>query len=176
MAVFRCGGCMITRSCRDDRADSAAVYSDCETYRYALTREWGGGGRLLFVMLNPSTADERRNDPTVERCERRARALGFGAMRVANIFAFRATDPRVLRRADDPVGPENDRVLAQSADWADMVLCAWGVHGAHLGRSARVEADLRSRAARLWCLGLTRAGVPRHPLYVGYAIRPSEWR
>lgn len=166
---------MIIRQFSDERARSSAVYSDCGAYRYALTREWGDGGRLLFVMLNPSTADERRNDPTVERCERRARALGFGAMRVVNIFAFRATDPRVLRRAPDPVGPGNDRVLADSVGWSDMVLCAWGAHGAHRGRGDQVEENLRSLTPRLWHLGLTRAGAPRHPLYIGYAVRPSKW-
>ena len=87
---------MITRTHLKGDADSVAVYSPCERYRYLLTRVWDGAGpRALFVMLNPSTATEFQNDPTVERCERRARALGFGAFRVANIFAFRATDPRL---------------------------------------------------------------------------------
>ncbi|MBU3028660.1 DUF1643 domain-containing protein [Paracoccus marinaquae] len=166
---------MIIRSHQDDRARSTAVYSECGAYRYALTREWGKGARLLFVMLNPSTADERRNDPTIERCERRARAMGCGAMRIANIFAFRATDPRVLTSAPAPVGPANDAVLAGAADWADDVLCAWGVHGTHLGRGAEVEAMLRQDNHRLWHLGLTRAGMPRHPLYIGYAILPCRW-
>lgn len=166
---------MITRSHQTDRTRSTAVYSACGTYRYALTREWGEGPRLLFVMLNPSTADERRNDPTVERCERRARTLGFGAMRVANIFAFRATDPRVLKAAAAPVGPGNDQVLREGAQWADQVLCAWGAHGGHLGRGREVEVLLRQNALRLCHLGLTLQGFPRHPLYTGYAVTPVEW-
>ncbi len=97
---------MLTRSHQKGDAASTALYSDCETYRYQLTRVWNAPGpRVLFVMLNPSTATEAQNDPTVERCERRARALGFGAFQVVNIFAFRATDPRVMRAASDPVGP-----------------------------------------------------------------------
>ena len=97
---------MITRHHQKGDADSTAVYSDCESYRYLLTRVWNPQGqKALFVMLNPSTATEVQNDPTVERCERRARALGFGAFRVTNIFAYRATDPKVMRAVPDPVGP-----------------------------------------------------------------------
>ena len=91
---------------------STAQYSDCETYRYALTRVWDDAGkRVVFVMLNPSKANEIANDPTVERCERRARALGFGAFRVVNIFAFRETNPHLMRKATSPVGPDNDAIL-----------------------------------------------------------------
>jgi hypothetical protein len=132
---------MITRSFQKGDAASVAVYSDCERYRYSLTRVWNdAGSRALFIMLNPSTATEVQNDPTVERCERRARALGFGAFRVLNIFAWRATDPRDMRAAADPVGPENDSAILDSLPWADSVVCAWGTHGAHLGRGLQVEA------------------------------------
>jgi hypothetical protein len=166
---------MITRQFTKGDAQSEAVYSDCEAYRYLLTRVWGPGPKALFVMLNPSTATEVQNDPTVERCERRARALGFGAFRVTNIFAFRATDPRVMRAAADAVGPANDAAIRDSAGWADRIICAWGNHGLHLGRGARVEALLRATGAPLSHLGLTDAGQPRHPLYVGYARQPEPW-
>lgn len=158
-------------------AQSEAVYSACGRYRYLLTRVWDpAGGRALFVMLNPSTATEVQNDPTVERCERRARALGYGAFRVTNIFAFRATDPRVMRAAADPVGPENDAAIAVSAtDWADLVVCAWGTHGAHLGRGPAVERLLRASGRPLHHLGLTKDGHPRHPLYIGYDRQPVRW-
>ena len=156
-------------------AESLAVYSDCEAYRYRLERVWGPGGRVLFVMLNPSTATEVQNDPTVERCERRARALGFGAFAVANIFAYRATDPRVMRGVADPVGPGNDAAIVDLAGAADMVVCAWGTHGAHLGRGAAVEALLRRQGRDLFHLGLTLAGAPKHPLYIGYAAPPVPW-
>lgn len=166
---------MITRGFTKGDAVSEAVYSDCERFRYLLTRIWGDGPRAMFVMLNPSTATEVQNDPTVERCERRARALGFGAFRVTNIFAFRATDPRVMRAEADPVGPWNDAAILQSLDWADQIICAWGNHGVHLGRGAEVERMLRDAGARMLHLGLTGQGQPRHPLYVGYDQRPSPW-
>ncbi len=167
---------MITRNHQKGDAASAAVYSDCESYRYMLTREWAPAGpRALFVMLNPSTATERQNDPTVERCERRARTLGFGAFRVVNIFALRATDPRKLRALADPVGPENDDAIRQSAPWADRIICAWGTHGAYRDRGAAVERMLRATGLPLFHLGLTRAGHPKHPLYIAYAQQPQRW-
>lgn len=167
---------MITRSHTAGETRSTALYSACETYRYLLTREWAPGApRLLFVMLNPSTASELRNDPTVARCEARARAMGQGALRVANIFAFRATDPRALRHAADPVGPQNDRLLADSALWADVVICAWGNHGALRGRAATAEALLRASGRPLLHLGLTGAGQPRHPLYVPNGRAALPW-
>jgi hypothetical protein len=166
---------MITRIFTKGDALSEAVYSDCERYRYLLTRVWAPGPKALFVMLNPSTATEVQNDPTVERCERRARALGFGAFRVANIFAFRATDPKVMRAEADPVGPQNDAAIMDSLPWADAVVCAWGNHGLHLDRGRQVEAMLRTEGARLAHLGLTGQGQPRHPLYVGYDRQPEPW-
>ncbi|MCC5966521.1 MAG: DUF1643 domain-containing protein [Natronohydrobacter sp.] len=170
------GAQVITRTHVKGDAPSVAVYSPCESYRYLLTREWAPDqSRALFVMLNPSTATEVQNDPTVERCERRARALGFGAFRVCNIFAYRATDPRVMRAASDPVGPLNDRAIRESAPWADQIICAWGTHGAHLARGPEVEALLRATGLPLWHLGLSQAGHPKHPLYIGYAVQPIRW-
>jgi hypothetical protein len=167
---------MITRHHQNADAASVAVYSDCENYRYQLTRIWDiAGHKALFVMLNPSTATEVQNDPTVERCERRARALGFGAFRVTNIFAFRATDPRVMRAQADPVGAGNDAVITESALWADRIICAWGGHGAHLARAAAVTHLLCGLGKPLFHLGLTKAGEPKHPLYIGYAVQPELW-
>jgi len=166
---------MITRSFLKGDAASEAVYSDCLSYRYLLTRRWTDDSKALFIMLNPSTATEIQNDPTVERCERRARALGFGAFRVANIFAYRATDPKVMRAAADPVGPENDAAILQSLDWADQVICAWGNHGLHLNRGAAVHALLRQTGRPLLHLGLTGQNQPRHPLYISYDELPVQW-
>jgi hypothetical protein len=168
---------MIIRQHQKGDAASVAVYSPCEAYRYLLTRVWNPDGRkALFVMLNPSTATEFQNDPTVERCERRARALGFGAFRVTNIFAFRATDPRVMRAMADPIGPDNDAAIVDSArDWADSILCAWGTHGAHLGRGAAVEGLLRATGRELLTLGLSKDRHPKHPLYIGYDRQPEVW-
>lgn len=166
---------MIARQYTKGDAVSEAVYSDCGLYRYLLTRVWAPGPKALFVMLNPSTATEVQNDPTVERCERRARVLGFGAFRVTNIFAFRATDPKVMRAVADPVGPDNDAAIAQSAIWADAIVCAWGNHGLYRNRGDEVEALLRGTGRCLLSLGMTGQNQPRHPLYVGYGQAPEAW-
>ena len=166
---------MITRTHQKGDAASVAVYSPCERYRYALTRVWGTGPRVLFVMLNPSTATEVQNDPTVERCERRARALGYGGFRVCNIFAWRDTDPRAMRAAADPVGPANDAAIRDGALWADAVVCAWGTHGAHLDRGRQVETLLRATGRTLTHLGLSKDGHPKHPLYIAYSQQPETW-
>ncbi|SEW45182.1 hypothetical protein SAMN04488515_3298 [Cognatiyoonia koreensis] len=167
---------MIVREHRADGTHSVVSYSDCQKYRYALTRTWDSAGqRLLIVMLNPSKADEIANDPTVERCERRARTLGFGSFRVLNIFAWRDTDPFQMRNRRWPVGPENDAVLSEGANWADMILAAWGVHGAHRGRGPCVARTLAAAGKPLTHLGLTKDGHPRHPLYVSYKTQPEVW-
>ena len=167
---------MPTRHHVTPEARSSAVYSACETYRYSLTRVWDTAGpRVTFVMLNPSTADERRNDPTVARCERRARLLGYGGFRVTNLFAIRATDPRDMRAAAAPEGPGNAVALQEGCDWADRVIAAWGVHGAHRGQGPRVAARLRAAGVALFHLGLTREGHPRHPLYLPYSASPLPW-
>ena len=154
---------------------SRALYSPCLSYRYLLERRWGEGAPVLWVMLNPSTADEVRNDPTIERCERRTRAMGAGAMAIANLYAFRATRPADLFRAADPVGPATDAVLAGAAAGAAVTVCGWGIHGAKGGRGGTVEALLRRAGIRPRHLGLTKDGHPRHPLYVAYAVAPVPW-
>lgn len=167
---------MITKTHMKGDANSVAIYSDCQAYRYSLTRIWDADGkRALFVMLNPSTATEVQNDPTVERCERRSRALGYGAFCVCNIFAYRATDPKVMRSQDDPVGVENDAAIMTAAQWADDIICAWGTHGEHLLRGPNVEHLLRNQPKPLQHLGLSKAGHPKHPLYIGYKIQPQLW-
>jgi len=167
---------MITRRHQKGDAASVAIYSDCQRYRYSLTRIWDDSGeKVLFLMLNPSTATELQNDPTVERCERRARALGYGAFSVTNIFAWRATDPRDMRAASDPVGPDNDAAILAAVDWADQIVCAWGAHGAHLDRGQNVTRLLRATNRPLSHLGLTKAGHPKHPLYIGYKVQPMLW-
>ena len=166
---------MITRRHVSGGVESVAQYSDDEAHRFELTRRWGAGPGLLFIMLNPSTATELANDPTVERCEQRARRWGYPAFIVANVFAFRATRPADLKRAADAVGPGNDAVLSTLARQAGQAICAWGLHGAHLGRGAGVEAMLRREGLALWHLGLTKGGHPRHPLYLSYDRQPEPW-
>jgi hypothetical protein len=167
---------MITRTHTKGDAPSTAVYSDCERYRYSLTRIWDTDGTSVqFIMLNPSTATEVQNDPTVERCERRARALGHGAFRVTNIFAWRDTDPRKMRKAVEPIGPENDATILNGVAWADQTICAWGTHGEHMSRGSQMEAILRNTRAPLFHLGLSKAGHPKHPLYIAYTQQPERW-
>ncbi len=167
---------MIERSFQKDDAASVALYSDCERYRYSLTREWDVLGRKVhFIMLNPSTATEIQNDPTVERCERRARALGFGAFRVTNIFAWRDTDPKNMKAAKDPVGPLNDDAIQEGCTWADQIIAAWGSHGAHLDRGMAVRDMLATLSVPVFHLGLTKHGHPKHPLYISYSEQPQRW-
>ena len=167
--------------CNPDRR-FGATYSDCGLYRYRLWRAWGAGGRtILWVMLNPSTADHLgNNDPTIERCERRSVEWGYSRMEVVNLFALRSPYPDALRSADDPVGPGNDRAIRQAARRADAILCAWGALGGHRARSADVLALLARKP--LLCLGRTARGEPAHPLYLPYDRRPlpfdqpAEWK
>lgn len=167
---------LVTRRHDDGGRVSEAVYSGCGKYRYALTRIWTPDGRrLLYIMLNPSTATELANDPTIERCERRARALGYGGFRVCNLFALRETDPARLKRARRPEGPDNAAQLGLALDWADDVLCAWGVHGAYRDQGNRLSDLLRKCDKPQLILGLTKEGHPRHPLYISYEIQPVPW-
>ena len=129
----------------------------------------------MFIMLNPSKATEVQNDPTVERCERRARALGYGAFQVTNIFAWRDTDPFAMRKADNPVGPDNDAVILAGVDWADHVIAAWGTHGAHRNRGPEMAAVLHATDKPLYMLGLSKQGHPKHPLYISYSQQPVVW-
>lgn len=168
---------MITRRHSDARSRSEAHYSPCEAYRYGLRRDWdtdGGSdrGAVMFIMLNPSTATERANDPTIERCERRARMMGYSGLRIVNLFAYRATRPADLRAAADPVGPDNDAFLLRWMEEAALTLAAWGVHGTFKDRD---RAVLDRVHGPLFHLGLTKEGHPRHPLYVPYATGPTLW-
>ena len=144
---------------------SGAVFDESGVYRYLLWRKWDRSRpSVAFVLLNPSTADATADDPTIRRCIGFARGWGFGGMEVANLFAFRATTPRLLGSAIDPVGPENDRHLRELAARAEHVVVAWGNGGALFGRAAAVLPLFEGR--ELYCLGVTKAGAPRHPLYV----------
>lgn len=154
---------------------SEALCSDCGAYRYRLSRDWADGSRIAFILLNPSTASEIRNDPTVARCEGRARRGGFGGFDVLNLFAFRATRPEDLRAAAGPVGAANAKAVLAGAARAATVICGWGLHGAHLGQGAAMRGLLAAAHIPLWHLGLTRDLHPRHPLYVANAVQPLPW-
>lgn len=125
----------------------------------------------MFIGLNPSTADEIHNDPTVTRCIRFARGWGFSKLHMTNIFAYRSTDPAALKCADDPVGPLNDSALVALSEISEIVVAAWGVHGGLLGRGNYV----RDLIPNLYCLGTTRDGYPRHPLYLKKDLEPMKY-
>lgn len=154
-----------------------AYFSPCGRYRYLLTRTWDPGlSRVCWVMLNPSTADAEKLDPTNRRCLRFAQAWGYGGMVVVNLFALRATNPRALYGSDDPAGPENLHYIQEAAGSAAGVIAAWGVHGTYRGQAGVVAAMLRARlSATLYHLGCTKEGQPRHPLYLPARVTPQRW-
>ncbi|MEM6638907.1 MAG: DUF1643 domain-containing protein [Pseudomonadota bacterium] len=154
---------------------AGASYSRCGAYRYRLWRRWSDSGTCLFLMLNPSTADARINDPTISRCQSFAERWGFGGLLVCNLFAFRATDPAVLLRAAAPIGAANNRAINESAARAQQIVCAWGNHGAHQNRAENVVAMLQRRNRVLHVLNINRSGQPAHPLYQRADTTPSVW-
>ncbi len=167
---------MIEKSNQNEDLRSRALYSKCLFYRYSLTRVWNDVGKKMhFVMLNPSTATEMQNDPTVERCQRRANALGFGAFCVTNIFAWRETEPKKMCIVNDPIGPDNDATIIKGCLWADVTIAAWGNHGSHLKRGEKVKLLLASIGKPIFHLGLSKAGQPKHPLYISYSQQPERW-
>jgi len=155
--------------------NSGADFSPCDAYRYKLWRRWKSGPSVTFIMLNPSTADAHHNDPTIERCHRRAVDMGFSALDVVNIFAYRATDPKQLKKYPHPVGPENDSVLTDTLKSASMVICAWGSHGDHQNRHEEVRHLLKENGVVPHVLSLTGKGQPGHPLYLPYSKQPVLW-
>jgi hypothetical protein len=158
---------------------SGATFSPCRRYRYSLWRTWYElTDPLVVIGLNPSTADETTNDPTIERCQRRAKQLGLGGLVMLNLFAWRSTDPAGLRETPDPVQEPgtivNDRALL---DWTarGLVLCGWGNHGWIDGRGAIVRGGLIEAGRSLHYLKLNSTGQPQHPLYVSYKVKPIRW-
>jgi hypothetical protein len=154
-----------------------ALLDACGAYRYALTRRWGAGRCCVWVMCNPSTADAGQDDATIRRCVGYATRWGYGSILVLNLFAYRATDPRVMRRATDPVGPDNDRVIetALTGDGIGRVMFAWGAVAAPAGRAARVSKLVRSVWGAPMCLDLTVAAHPAHPLRMRGDLIPFEY-
>ena len=150
-------------------AQRTAIFSPDRLYRYVLTREWGEGDRRMIVIgLNPSTADEQKDDPTIRRCISFAKREHCDGLIMLNLFALRATNPNALTTHPAPIGPENDEYLmkylaAAGASLPGVTLAAWGDPGPHHRRAVRV---LGWSGRRTMCLGKTKHGYPRHPLYV----------
>lgn len=158
--------------------DSGAIFDTTGTYRYTLWRGWSPESpQIAFIMLNPSTADEARDDPTIRRCIGFAKTWGYGALEVVNLFAYRADHPTALRDVEYPIGAENDRYLLQAIGRCVTLVLAWGTLGSLLDRDREVFKLLAGcKAQTLHCLGVTRDGYPRHPLYVKKQMRLFEFR
>jgi len=164
-------------------------FSPCRQYRYTLWRDWDfpalplgapedgfdgfkqlkdAGEYAMFIGLNPSTADETKDDPTIRKCIGFAKRWGYGALCMTNLFAFRATDPKVMKHEENPVGRANLRCLQEYAAKAGIVVAAWGVNGRHMAMDKIVRQWLSDAGVKLYCLRMTASGFPEHPLYVPY--------
>ncbi len=155
---------------------TGAKLSDCRTWRYLLWRAWSprNGGLVTFIGLNPSTADEDDDDPTIRRCVGFAKAWGHVGIIMVNLFAYRATDPGAMKSTRTPIGPKNDKAIIGAAERSDLVVCAWGAQGGHRRRDEEVCALLGEY--QLHHLGLTKGGQPKHPLYLKSSTKPQRWR
>ncbi len=152
-----------------------AVISECGQYRYVLTRDImhitapKGDKTVVFIGLNPSTADAKLDDNTIRKCIGFAQRWGMHHLVMLNLFAFRATDPEDMLATEDPIGEENNMHLGQISMAADLVVCAWGRDGSYLNRAEEFLATYHELLkVRLHCLGMNKDGSPKHPLYVPY--------
>ncbi len=154
---------MIEKKANIDGVKSIAKYSDCEKYRYILTRTWNDKEkRVMFIGLNPSTANEIKNDPTVTRMINFSKKWGFGSITVCNLFAFRSTFPKYMKEEKDPIGIQNDELIKKELNNVELVVVAWGNHGKHKDRSAEVSKYLKE----FHHFGFTKQNEPRHVLYL----------
>ncbi len=152
----------------------SAVISECGMYRYWLERKLASPikNTCVFIMLNPSTADAELDDPTIRRCKGFADRFQCGTLVVVNLFAFRATKPADLYKAADPIGPKNDNYLRKALALPGMKLCGWGANPTN-NRDIRIGALAAWADVNLMCLGKTKSGAPKHPLYLP-ALAPLE--
>ena len=156
--------------------ESGATFSPCRRWRYLLWRRWDASKPVAnFLMLNPSTADEVKLDPTCSRARDYAERWGYGALIVTNIFAFRNTNPDQMKAAKDPVGPGNDAAIVRTAKQSALVVCAWGNHGGFLGRSREILEKLKANGIALHALRVNANGEPAHPLYLPGKLKPISW-
>ena len=155
----------------DKQIIKGAEFSECRRYRYALWRTWDPESprRIMFVGLNPSTADEIVDDPTIRRCINFSKAWGYGGMFMLNAYGFRATDPKVMQATEEPVGSGNDAAFRKYRDQVQMIIAAWGVHC----DPQREQRIFRILECPVHCLGTSKHGRPRHPLYMRSAVEPA---
>lgn len=152
----------------------SAVFSECRTWRYTLERYWDDDKpRILFILLNPSTADEKRDDPTNRRAIRFVKRWGGGSCIFVNLFAFRTPHPAEMKEAKDPIGPENDFHILAQVRLASQIICGWGAHGRWMDRDLAVMKILIGFDC--YTLGQTSGGAPKHPLYLSGETLPTRW-
>ncbi len=155
--------------------NATAYFSSDRKYRYTLWRTWGerlSVGYAMFIGLNPSTADERTDDPTVRRCVGYAKDLGYAGLCMTNLFAFRATKPADMKSEADPIGRENDYQIKRAAKEAGIIIAAWGNHGIYMARGDKVREMI---GQPLHVLKLTNSEIPAHPLYLPRSLKPKLW-
>ena len=156
---------------------SGAQFSRCRRWRYLLWRCWDPKGPTAnFLMLNPSTADEVKLDPSCTRARNYAEQWGYGSIFITNLFGWRATDPDDMKAAADPVGRGNDRAILEAARRSAIVVCAWGNHGEHRDRALAVRKNLLDSGVKLHYLRMNGSGHPAHPLYLPGKLKPSAWQ
>lgn len=162
---------------RRGTSDSGAVFSPCEQYRYLLWRRWrdltAKPGVVLWIMLNPSTADELKLDPTLTRCKRYTERFGFAHFQVANLFALRSTEPAALHHTTDPIGPCNDELIEMAIADATLIVVGWGAFPLAAARSRRLVELANGK--QMFCLATTRNGSPGHPLYLRADLNLTPW-
>jgi hypothetical protein len=158
-----------------DFIEKSAIFSDDKIYRYTLSRKWSGGNGkfVVWIMLNPSTADDQLEDPTIRRCCLYAKDWGYSGIIILNIFAFRDTDPSKMKKFHSPIGKDNDRYILEvvNNDDVGLIIGGWGQHGSHLNRNGHVKKLLSHKT--IHCLGKTKCGNPLHPLYLRKDLLPK---
>ena len=153
--------------------EKSAILSADRKYRYVLTRIWDETKpTVVFIGLNPSTADEEVDDKTIRKCIGYAKRWGYGKLIMANLFAFRSTDPSLLKRVEDPVGPDNDSYIQKCVSESNLVIACWGNHGKLLNRDKVLMGSLPN----LVCLKRNKNGTPHHPLYLSKDITPMPYK
>lgn len=150
---------------------SGAIFSDCRKYRYDLWRVWDKSKScVVFIGLNPSTANEIENSPTLNKCVAYAKRFEFGGLHMINLFAYIATNPKDMLIADDPIGIDNNRWISQICNNRDTI-AVWSNHGKHRNR----DVDVKKLIANLKCLKINKNGTPAHPLYLSKDIIPIKY-
>jgi hypothetical protein len=150
----------------------SAILSDDRLYRYSLSRIWDSSlPTVMFIGLNPSTADETENDPTINRCIGFAKSWGYGGLVMTNLFAFRSTDPKILKSVKEPIGDKNNDWLIQLAKESKIIIAAWGTNGTLLNR----DKEIKKLFPTLYCLELSKENHPKHPLYLKKTKTPIRF-